>query len=991
MRLIKQTALLFALSFLWTTASAQLVVNTALTPAQWVSILTGPGVLVSNITYTGLPVQAGQFTASGTNLGITNGIMLSTANCSLSIGPNLQDDASEDLLQPGDPVLDAQAGTSTFDAAILEFDFIPQNDTVRFRYVFASEEYPEYVCSVFNDAFAFQISGPGYATPTNIAFIPGSTTPVAINTVNVGSAGTNGSSAASCDTSNAQYYVDNTGGATIQLDGFTVPLIAQAIVVPCQTYHLRISIADAGDGEWDSSVFFEAGSLSSTPVVDAGVDRAFCGPGSATIGFPGASGWTYSWSPSAGLSNANIANPTVTVSGTTSVTTSYVLTATNGSCVLRDTVVVTAGPPPVAAFTTTSACQGSPVSINFTGTAPAGATYTWGFGGGTVISGSGPGPYSVSYASIGNYTVTLQVAVGTCTSSAPSQAVVIHPVQTAPLATIDDVSCSGEADGIIVLTPQGGTPPFTAAWVPNISNNLSAVSLAPGSYDVILSDANGCTISASYSITEPLPLTAQSTGVPALCAGTPSGTVTASAQGGTTPYFYQWTTTGDTTASIVGVTAGDYTCTITDGNGCTATTVATVAPQIVVAPQVVATPGTICPGGSVTLSVSGAASYVWSDGSLDSVRTLSPSQTETYDVVATDANGCTGTGSATISVYPEPQAAFAAAAVCYTSPTQFIQQSTIASGAISVYDWNFGDGNSSSGIQPSHTYASPGNYDVSLRVVSDNGCVDSITTTVVTHPLPVASWSSGIAAGCVPWPVEFRPQPASGTIPIVSYSWNIGGVSSSQPTPDVIFDVPGDYSVRLMVTDSNGCTDDSLTIDHVHAYPVPAAGFTITPVTVSEFFPRVALTDASSGAVEWLWDFGDTTTSAEQEPSHSYTNAGIYTVRQVVRNTYGCIDTLVRTLEVGRDYAFYIPNAFTPNGDGANDVFEVKGYNFYDYRIEIFNRWGKQVFISEDPLRSWDGTQRGEFALEGVYDYIVTFNDVFGASHKLYGRVTLIR
>jgi gliding motility-associated-like protein len=240
---------------------SQLVVDGTPTPVNLVqNVLLGTGVTASGITYTGDPSARGSFNGTASNIGFTSGVVLATGNINTAIGPNNIGSAGNDLTRPGDPDLDAVSSNTTFDAAILEFDFIPTSDTLKFRYVFASEEYLEFVSAGVNDAFGFFISGPGISGPytggaANIALIPGTSIPVTIDNVN--------------STSFPAYYFDNETppGATVQYDGFTVPLTAITPVQCGATYHIKIAIADAGDGVWDSGVFLEAGSFSSQGVV----------------------------------------------------------------------------------------------------------------------------------------------------------------------------------------------------------------------------------------------------------------------------------------------------------------------------------------------------------------------------------------------------------------------------------------------------------------------------------------------------------------------------------------------------------------------------------------------------------------------------------------------------------------------------------------------------------------------------------------------------
>ncbi len=258
---------------------SQITVSSTLTPTQLVQdVLLGNGISVSNVTFTGGAAMRGTFSGTS-NLGIDEGIMLATGDISIAVGPNTSTSNSLGGGVSGDTQLDALIGGITYDAAVLEFDFVPSSDTVRFFYVFASEEYPEYVCSNFNDVFAFFLSGPdplgGVYNNLNIARIPGTTIPVAINSINPGVEGTSGSPGGCISLAYSSLYVDNTAGATIEYDGFTTVLEASANVVACSTYHIKIAIADVSDGNFDSGVFLQAKSFSSPAVSISAVGSSF--------------------------------------------------------------------------------------------------------------------------------------------------------------------------------------------------------------------------------------------------------------------------------------------------------------------------------------------------------------------------------------------------------------------------------------------------------------------------------------------------------------------------------------------------------------------------------------------------------------------------------------------------------------------------------------------------------------------------------------------
>jgi len=250
--------------------------NTTYTKEQLVQdVLLGSCVEAFNVVYTGAAQATGYF-HNGSGIGMERGLLLTTGNTNIAPGPNSIDNAGIGSGASGDPILEAVTGVSpTYNASSLEFDFVSFNDTVTFRYIFASEEYNEFVCSEYNDVFAFLVTGTGYAPNTNIALVPGSSTPVAINTVNNGTPGDFTGIPYDCSTlstpnslTNTAYFIDNTAGVTTEFDGYTVPLTATMVVVPCDTYHIKLVIADVLDDIYDSGVFLEAESFTGGQSID---------------------------------------------------------------------------------------------------------------------------------------------------------------------------------------------------------------------------------------------------------------------------------------------------------------------------------------------------------------------------------------------------------------------------------------------------------------------------------------------------------------------------------------------------------------------------------------------------------------------------------------------------------------------------------------------------------------------------------------------------
>ncbi len=247
--------LLFVLIISTLFSSAQLIITPAILPANGVqNVLAGSGVSFSNIQYTGNLNALGAFTTGPipTGLGFPSGLVLSTGLVA-HIADSSSHFASTNNVAGSDPQLAFLVSGQIKDAAVLEFDFVPSSDSVEFRFIFASEEYPEFVGGSYNDVFGFFISGPnplvGEYANLNLATIPGTNLPVTINTIN--------------PNSNSSLYVNNSVSTSIVFDGMTHVLTAKALVTPCQTYHIKMAIGDGNDALFDSGVFLEASSFSS--------------------------------------------------------------------------------------------------------------------------------------------------------------------------------------------------------------------------------------------------------------------------------------------------------------------------------------------------------------------------------------------------------------------------------------------------------------------------------------------------------------------------------------------------------------------------------------------------------------------------------------------------------------------------------------------------------------------------------------------------------
>lgn len=370
-------------------------------------------------------------------------------------------------------------------------------------------------------------------------------------------------------------------------------------------------------------------------------------------------------------------------------------------------------------------------------------------------------------------------------------------------------------------------------------------------------------------------------------------------------------------------------------------------------------------------------------------------------LVVTNDKGCKDTTYNDIIVYPLPISNFTTEPVCYGLPTQFKDQSiSIGNTTITDWKWNFGDNTNSPQQNPSHTYQNDGDFSVTLEVKTNVGCGDTINKSVEIYPLPQVDFED-TTSGCYPLETTFKDLTTIKKGGLSSWLWSFGdGYYSNQQNPQHTYntqlDFPIRYSVNLVVTSDKGCSSELLKNNIISLYPLPLADFTMLPNPTSILSPKVVFTDKSKGnpyAILWNWDFGDGMFNTTQNPQHIYQEPGIYLVRLIVQNQWGCQDTTYKTMDVKPDFTFYIPNAFTPDGDGINDIFYGYGIGISSYSMTIFDRWGNNIFGTEDIKKGWDGRANGgaKVAQQDVYVYVVKLTDVFGVEHKYIGHVSLIK
>jgi len=657
-QVILKHIIFFSILIIHTNLYSQLNITTGVTPQQLVqNVLIGNGVTASTITYTGSNQAIGQFSnGNTTNLGLNSGIILSTGKAIEAAGP-VSFTPSTGFGLGGDPQLQNLISQTVYDAAVLQFDFIPTADTLRFRYVFGSDEYPEYVNS-YNDVFGFFITGPnpagGVYSNKNIALIPGTTLPVTINNIN------------NVNPSFPQYYIDNQaiGGTTITYDGFTTVLTAWVLVVPCAQYHIKIAIGDAGDNILDSGVFLEANSFSSNAVnfttsYTSNIDtNAVEGCNSAIITFSlpnplptqqvihfnilgtAINGVDYTHIADSIIIPAGQTSTSITISpindGISEPTESVYLVFQSSPCsydtvkiYIKDYEVLT------GSFTSPVVCGPNVNSLSFNtsnGFPP--INYIWNTGETTA-------QININPINSTSYNITVSDACGTIVTDS-----ILVDIVEANL-NYQDVLCFNESSGSASINVINGVAPFTYTWNTNpVQNTSSVTNLSAGSYTVTITDKYGCMLEIPFTINQPPILNLTLTLEDEKCFNSCNGKAIANINGGVPPYQFNWNINPPQNAAVAtNLCSGNYSITVTDSNNCTINNTFTINTNTLISSDFIAsvTTGIIPLTVNFTYTGIGANSWYWNFGDGNTSTEQNPShifnEMGLYNVILTVNSG----------------------------------------------------------------------------------------------------------------------------------------------------------------------------------------------------------------------------------------------------------------------------------------------------------------------------------------------------------------
>lgn len=870
------------LLFITGPAAAQLTITVNTNPTQLAQKILGKGVTILNAQFKGGQYSAGTFKAVPGSFLIDSGVVLTTGVAKSGVVPGfagVDAPASAQASYPSGSGSDADLtfqgdGAATNDACVLEFDFIPQGDSIYVRYIFGSEEYPEFVCSPFNDIFAFLITGPGILGKKNIALVPVTTAVVnvKINTVNSGVPGA-GYNNADCQIPPGsgspfpQFYVNNVNSQHVVFDGYTVILTAKAKVTPCQTYHIRLGVADVSDQGWDSGVFIEANSFMSKKEINTTTQGPYTDPqnNNATTMIEA-------------CKNAQI---TLTraqdVTGAFSLTTSYAGTATpnvdfttdlpavvsfaanenvktynfaaladpineglekivvrfaKGTCIttfvdsailyIRDSLIY-------RTKKDTAVCPSAPITISGHDPEPSVVnSYMWTTGDATQsITVNQAGTYIVTHT----YSQRCQnIDTFKVISNGPQLSLNSNNVQI----------CPGDTATLTVTTTASNI-----VWNTGATTNSIKVTAA-GKYWVSGSNAN-CANTDTVTVTmKPAP-TVNLGADTGMCQ---SNTIMLDA---TYPgASYQWSN-GATTPTINVSTAGQYSV-INTLNGCTAkdTINITVNPRPVVN---LGNDTSVCADKTLQLDATfTGATYQWSNGA--TTPTINVTATGEYSVI-NSLNGCIAKDTINVTFKPVPT-------VNLGADTGMCQNNNIMLDATypgASYQWNNGATTATISVTTN------GQYSV---INTLNGCTAKDTINITVNPIPVVNLGSDTSV-CADKTLQLN-----AAYPGATHTWSNGAT-----TPTINVTAAGEYSVTNSL---NGCiAKDTINIAFK---PVPVVELGADRSVCEQDTIHL---DATYPGASYQWNNGATTAMIVASTAGKYV---------VVNTLNGCTATDSMTLTV---------------------------------------------------------------------------------------------
>lgn len=564
----------------------------------------------------------------------------------------------------------------------------------------------------------------------------------------------------------------------------------------------------------------------------------------------------------------------------------------------------------------------------------------------------------------------------------------IYKISEPPLLEVNlinqvNIECFGQATGAIDIQAVGGTisNEYNFTWSgPNgyVSSAQNIQNLFAGTYQLVVTDDNGCEASLTVVLTQSPEIIISYTTTPISCYGANDASLSVTLSGGVPPFQFTWNNLS-TSLDQNNLSAGDYMITVTDALGCVRVETINIpeAPVFMVNPIVNQISCFGANNGSINLNLTGGIPPVtlqWSDGSTAGLirNNLPPG---TYTATIADGTPCFIVRTFTII---EPQPLVISAVL--TQPTDCLNAASgainlIVSGGTPPFAYQWSNGVTTEDL----TGVVAGNYGVT--VTDANGCsISGQFTLIRPNPLVVSVTTQSDADCETREVVQFFTAQASGGVPPYTYQWSSGTVSGSN---NQVMQTSINGMVILTVTDALGCTT---TFDVNVQNPVignpniatESFGF-LTYGIYSINDPIQFYGNVTGDYLNVIWDFGDGTFSNELNPVHTYELEREYIVTMTVTYPFGCVYVLTISLLIEKGYLLVIPNAFTPNNDGLNDTFRPVSRYMKSVRMDVYDSWGSMIYSETgDSLVGWDGRIKGVNAQNGNYYAVVTAETFYG-------------
>ncbi len=735
----------------------------------------------------------------------------------------------------------------------------------------------------------------------------------------------------------------------------------------------------------------------------------------------GNAGATYSWTFNGGLVASGSGQGPYLVNWTTSGNKTISLSVIQNGCTsVTNNNTVFVKTKPTSGFIVGPACSGENTLISYTGAFSPSANFNWNFGGGTIVNGSGEGPYNILWNNPGTYTVSLTVTLNGCVSQTTTQQITVLQSPSSAF-TVVSPACAGGGTTVTYTGNANINAPYN--WYFGGGNVISGGGQGPwiisypneGTYNITLIVQDfGCTSlqTSQFVIVNPIPI-AEFSIAPSICEGTNttvtySGTSVSSAiynwnfgsgiitsGSGQGPYQVYWSNSGIQTVTL----------SVTE-NGCSSPIISHSI-NIIDAPLAdFNTTSPVCADKNSTITFNGSASvnatFSWNFGAATVLigngsgpYLLSFPSAGFYSVTLTITDfGCTSTSIQNISVNEAQTSTFIISPniVCANYPLNILY--TGSGNNTATYNWNFDGGmiSSGSGQGPYNIlFSDTGDYTISLAVNQALCTSDTQSISFYVNPIPVSAFSGAPLFACDLLQTFYLNNSTGAT----NYNWDFGdNTSDTSINPTHNYSV-GLYDVTLTAYNQFGCSVELTIPNYINVQPTPSVQFTSEPAAGLELAldeNEFVFENLTQNGTSYQWTFGDGDSSEIKNPNHIYTDTGNFFITLIAYNDVGCSDSIKQGPYIIVPGAFiFIPNAFTPNADGRNDVFHIFGHTIKETTLQIFNRWGELVYDGDGYNEGWDGTFEGKPLNTGVYVYRAFIKKNSGLTVTLQGDLTLIR